>query len=198
MAKKAKRPHKAPVAAASGGVGEAGLVGKRKLRPAVAVAGSRPKRAKAKAKSSRASVPARLADGAALVAEALRGVAPKVVAGRKGPRRLSRLPPLERLEFAIDEVRLGARSSPRTRKLQTSGIPKMAQKLIEEAAEVAIEAVQGNRVPLVNESVDLLYNMLVLLSASGVTLEMLWAEMERRELALGMAEKLPKVVDADG
>lgn len=127
-----------------------------------------------------------------LATKAVRGLIGKVV------RRPARLHPLDRLEIAIDEVRLGARASPRTRKLQTSGLPKMAQKVIEEAGEVAIEAIQGNRPALVAESADLLYNLLVLFSGSGVPLSQLWAEMDRRELALGMAEKLPKIVDLDG
>jgi phosphoribosyl-ATP pyrophosphohydrolase len=107
----------------------------------------------------------------------------------------ARLGRLERLEIAVEEVRRGALVSPRTSKLQTSGIPKMAQKLIEEASEVAIEAIQGNRAALINESVDLLYNLVVLLSGAEVPIEQIWAEMDRRELTLGIAEKLPKVPD---
>lgn len=102
---------------------------------------------------------------------------------------------LERLEIAIGEVRHGARSSLRTRKLLASGVPKMAQKVIEEAAETAIEAIRGDRAAFVQESVDLFYNLLALCSELGIPLAEIWAEMDRRELALGMAEKLPKPVD---
>lgn len=105
---------------------------------------------------------------------------------------------LERLALAIDEVRTGARTSLRTSKLLGSGIPKMAQKVIEEAAEVAIEGIRADRRALVAESVDLLYNLVVLLSSCGVSLDEVWAEMDRREKTLGMAEKLPKAAsDSD-
>ena len=100
---------------------------------------------------------------------------------------------LERLWTAVQEVREGRRDSPRTARLLAAGPPKMAQKVVEEAAEVAIEAVLGRREPLIQESVDLLYNLAALWNDAGVRLEDLWAEMDRREAALGMAEKLPKV-----
>ncbi len=99
---------------------------------------------------------------------------------------------LQRLCDAVQEVRQGKRVSPRTARLLAAGAPKMAQKVVEEAAEVAIEAVQGRREALVQESVDLLYNLAALWNGSGVRLEDLWAEMDRREAAFGMSEKLPK------
>lgn len=72
----------------------------------------------------------------------------------------------------------------------------MAQKLIEEAAEAGIEAVRGDQGAVVKESVDLLYNLVMLWSAIGVDPGMVWAEMDSREATLGMAEKLPKPKDA--
>ncbi len=101
--------------------------------------------------------------------------------------------PLERLAEAIGEVRAGRRISVRTQKLLASGVPKMAQKVIEEAAEVAIEAIRGDRFSLINESVDLFYNLIALLSERQVPLADIWAEMDRREAILGMSEKLPKL-----
>jgi phosphoribosyl-ATP pyrophosphohydrolase len=103
---------------------------------------------------------------------------------------------LARLAAAIAEVRAGLRPSPRTAKLLAAGAPKMAQKLIEEAAETGIEAVRGDRSAVVKESVDLLYNLVILWSEAGVDPGMVWAEMDRREMVLGMAEKLPKSADA--
>ncbi|MBI1685190.1 phosphoribosyl-ATP diphosphatase [Caulobacter hibisci] len=99
---------------------------------------------------------------------------------------------LARLTVAIEQVRNGERQSLRTRKLLAAGLPKMAQKVIEEAAEVAIDAVRGDKASVVTESVDLLYNLLILWSEVGVDPDMVWAEMDRRERLLGMAEKLPK------
>ena len=102
---------------------------------------------------------------------------------------------LERLQAAVAEVRDGRRTSPRTARLLAAGAPKLAQKVVEEAAEVAIEAVRGDRVALINESVDLLYNLTALWTGLGVDLVDIWSEMDRREKTLGMAEKLPKTDD---
>lgn len=99
---------------------------------------------------------------------------------------------LERLATAIAEVRAGRRLSPRTIKLLRSGRAKMAQKVIEESAELGIDAVRGNRAGLIEESVDLLYNLLVLWSDADIALSEIAAAMDRRERLLGMAEKLPK------
>ena len=105
---------------------------------------------------------------------------------------------LARLAQAVDAVRAGGHASPRTAKLLGAGVPKMAQKLMEEAAETAIDAVRQERAGFVNESADLLYNLVVLWSALGVAPGEVWAEMDRREALLGMAEKLPKADDGAG
>ena len=99
---------------------------------------------------------------------------------------------LARLAAAIAEVRAGARLSPRTAKLLAADIGKMSKKVVEEAAEAAIDAVRGDRAAVVNESVDLLYNLSVVWSQLGIDPGEVWAEMDRRETLLGMAEKLPK------
>jgi phosphoribosyl-ATP pyrophosphohydrolase len=70
----------------------------------------------------------------------------------------------------------------------------MAQKLAEEATEVVIEAVRGERSAVIYESVDLLYNLVVLWSELGITSPEIWGEMDRRQALFGMAEKLPKKV----
>ena len=70
----------------------------------------------------------------------------------------------------------------------------MAQKLAEEATEVVIEAVRGERSSVIHESVDLIYNLVVLWSELGITASEVWAEMDRRQVLLGMAEKLPKEI----
>jgi phosphoribosyl-ATP pyrophosphohydrolase len=102
------------------------------------------------------------------------------------------------LETAITDVRNSRKTSPRTTRLITSGLPRMAQKVAEEATEVVIEAVRGRRTAVVNESVDLLYNLVVLWSELGIAASEIWAEMDRRQALLGMAEKLPKDDDVDG
>jgi len=98
-----------------------------------------------------------------------------------------------RLYHAINGVRAGARTSSRTSKLLLGGTPKMAQKVIEEAAEVGIEAIRGDRAALISESADLIYNLVTLWTELGINPGEVWSEMDRREASLGMAEKLPKV-----
>ena len=98
------------------------------------------------------------------------------------------------LETAIAGVREGQKTSPRTARLLAVGLPRMAQKLAEEATEVVIEAVRRERSAVIHESVDLLYNLVVLWSELGITSPEIWAEMDRRRALLGMAEKLPKEV----
>ena len=96
------------------------------------------------------------------------------------------------LETAIAEVRNGRKASPRTARLIASSLPRMAQKVAEEATEVIIEAVRGKRAAVVMERVDLLYNLAVLWSELGTSASEVWAEMDRRQALLGIAEKLPK------
>jgi phosphoribosyl-ATP pyrophosphohydrolase len=66
------------------------------------------------------------------------------------------------LESTIAEVRGSRKISPRTARLIASGLPRMAQKVAEEATEVVIEAVRGRRTAVVKESIDLIYNLAVL------------------------------------
>ena len=80
----------------------------------------------------------------------------------------------------------------RTSRLLRSGQAKMVKKLAEEAIEVGIDAMNGDTEAMVRESADLLYNLTVLWAASGIRPADVWAEMERREEMLGIAEKLPK------
>jgi phosphoribosyl-ATP pyrophosphohydrolase len=83
-------------------------------------------------------------------------------------------------------------SKSRTAKLLRAGRAKMAKKLAEEAVEVVIDAMHGQPQAVVRESADLLYNLVVLWAHAGVRPEDVWAEMRRREMLFGIAEKLPK------
>ena len=92
----------------------------------------------------------------------------------------------------------GDPSRSRTARLFRSGRAKMAKKLAEEAVEVVIDAMNGNRDAVVRESADLIYNLVVLWVASGIQPKEVWKEMERRERLFGIAEKLLKEpADAD-
>ena len=78
-----------------------------------------------------------------------------------------------------------------------SGRAKMAKKLAEEAVEVVIDAMHGDRDAVVKESADLIYNLVVLWVASGIRPDDVWKEMDRRERLLGIAEKVPKKLPDD-
>ena len=80
----------------------------------------------------------------------------------------------------------------RTARLLQQGRPKLAKKLGEEALEVALEAVAGERAAVVLESADLIYNLFALWVAMGITPQEVEAEIDRREQIYGIAEKLPK------
>ncbi|MDR6289819.1 MULTISPECIES: phosphoribosyl-ATP diphosphatase [Inquilinus] len=99
---------------------------------------------------------------------------------------------LEALAGALRERRSRMEFSSRTARLIDSGVPKMAQKLVEEAAEVAIDAVQGERQRVVEESADLMFNLTVLLTEMEISPAEVWEEMDRRQKLYGLAEKLPK------
>lgn len=97
---------------------------------------------------------------------------------------------LDRLFAALDAVT--PNSNPRTARLLSSGTRKVAQKVIEEAGEVALAAVKHNGRGIVRESADLLYHLAVLWRRAGIAPDDVWAEMRRRADSLGIAEKLPK------
>src|SRR4051812_9178161 len=99
---------------------------------------------------------------------------------------------LERLYQAVIAAKDLDPATSRTARLFQRGPAKMAKKLAEEAIEVVIDAVNGDTDAVVRESADLLYNLTVLWAAAGVTPDDVWREMARRELMLGIAEKLPK------
>ncbi len=99
---------------------------------------------------------------------------------------------IDRLFKAVCEASDGDPALSRTAKLRQEGVPKMAKKVAEEAAEVAIEAVSGAREALIRESADLIYNLVVLWSAADVEPKDVFDEMDRRERLYGIAQKLPK------
>jgi phosphoribosyl-ATP pyrophosphohydrolase len=99
---------------------------------------------------------------------------------------------IDRLFAAVMAARTADPATSRTARLLRSGRAKMAKKLAEEAVEVVIDAMHGQRDAVVRESADLIYNLVVLWVASGVSATEVWTEMKRRERLMGIAEKLPK------
>lgn len=67
-----------------------------------------------------------------------------------------------------------------TTKLFQRGVNKIAQKVGEEAVETVIEAVAQNKADLIYEASDLVYHLLVLLEANGLSLADLEKELAKR------------------
>ena len=67
-----------------------------------------------------------------------------------------------------------------TVQLLDQGIAKVSQKIGEEAVELVIAANAEDDARVAAESADLLYHLLVLLQARGITLDAVWHELEHR------------------
>ena len=76
-----------------------------------------------------------------------------------------------------------------TAKLLGEGVQRCAKKFGEEAVEAALAAVSGNKKAIVAESADVLYHLLVLWAASGITPEDVYAALAAREGRSGLEEK---------
>ena len=121
-----------------------------------------------------------------------------LLAARKGSSPLSsvdRSQPtcateLDRLYCSLNKVT--SKSHPRTARLLVSGTRNTAQKVIEEAGEVALEPVKHRPGGVVRESTDLFYHLVVLWRRAGVEAGEIWNEIQRRADVLGIAEKRPK------
>ena len=92
---------------------------------------------------------------------------------------------LGRLYDQVIEAKSADPVTSRTAKLLRAGRSKMAKKLAEEAIEVVIDAMNGDREAVVRESADLLYNLVVLWAEAGVRPQHVFAEMARRERLFG-------------
>ena len=99
---------------------------------------------------------------------------------------------LDRLYQQVIAAKSGDPATSRTAKLMRAGRSKVAKKLAEEAIEVVIDAMNGERDAVVRESADLLYNLVVLWAEAGIRPQSVWDEMARRERLFGLAEKVPK------
>jgi phosphoribosyl-ATP pyrophosphohydrolase len=106
---------------------------------------------------------------------------------------------LERLFAQVMTAKGADPAVSRTAKLLRAGRAKMAKKLAEEAIEVVIDAMNGEREAVVRESADLIYNLVVLWAEAGVRPQDVFDEMARRERLFGLAEKVPKkLLEAHG
>jgi phosphoribosyl-ATP pyrophosphohydrolase len=76
-----------------------------------------------------------------------------------------------------------------TARLLSGGVAKCAKKFGEEAFEVALASVSGDKDHLAAESADVLYHLAVLWAAAGITPEEVYAQLKAREGQSGLAEK---------
>jgi phosphoribosyl-ATP pyrophosphohydrolase len=97
--------------------------------------------------------------------------------------------PLARLAATIAARRDADPESSWTAKLMARGPEKCAEKFGEEAVEAVIAAVKGDPAALTAEAADVLYHLLVMCAARGVTLADIEAELARREGRSGLDEK---------
>ncbi|WP_099827418.1 phosphoribosyl-ATP diphosphatase [Oceaniglobus indicus] len=96
---------------------------------------------------------------------------------------------LNRLAATIEKRRGADPDTSWTARLLAKGPVKCAEKFGEEAIEAIIEAVKGDTGRLTGEAADVLYHLLVMLAARGVTLSDVEAELARREGQSGIDEK---------
>jgi phosphoribosyl-ATP pyrophosphohydrolase len=92
--------------------------------------------------------------------------------------------------FATIASRMGGDpSASYTAKLLAAGVEKCAKKFGEEATEAVIAAIQKDKAELAKESADVLYHLLVLWAASGITPHDVYAVLQSREGQSGLEEK---------
>lgn len=70
-----------------------------------------------------------------------------------------------------------------TQQLASAGVKRVAQKLGEEAIEVALASVAGDRDEVIDEAADLIYHLLVLLQLQDIRLADVADVLERRHRA---------------
>jgi phosphoribosyl-ATP pyrophosphohydrolase len=80
-------------------------------------------------------------------------------------------------------------SSSWTAQLLSKGPEKCAEKFGEEAIEAIIEAIKGDKARLTSEAADVLYHLLVMLTACDVNLDDVLTELGKRQGTSGIAEK---------
>jgi phosphoribosyl-ATP pyrophosphohydrolase len=88
-----------------------------------------------------------------------------------------------------ERAKNGSPETSHTAKLLSEGVARTAKKFGEEAVEALLAAVTQDKAHLVSETGDVLYHLLVMLEARGVTLDEVMAELEKRTSQSGVAEK---------
>ncbi|MBV8849332.1 MAG: phosphoribosyl-ATP diphosphatase [Methylobacteriaceae bacterium] len=76
-----------------------------------------------------------------------------------------------------------------TKSLLEAGPGRAAKKFGEEAVETVIAAIDNDRTALIKESADVLYHLIVLLTARNISVDEVMAELKDRTSQSGHAEK---------
>ncbi len=87
---------------------------------------------------------------------------------------------LTQLYAILQERQANPRPESYTARLLEAGLPRIAQKVGEEAAEVIVAALSQDNQRLTEEIADLAYHVLVLMLARGLTPADIAAELEQR------------------
>lgn len=87
---------------------------------------------------------------------------------------------LETLEETISSRLKNPQADSYTSSLAASGIKRVAQKVGEEAVELALASVAGDRDEILNEAADLVYHLLVLLRVQEIELADVVETLEAR------------------
>jgi phosphoribosyl-ATP pyrophosphohydrolase len=105
---------------------------------------------------------------------------------------LEKTDPIHQLEDDLKRVCEDPVRFPRTSKLVSAGAPQQAKKIVEEAAELAIEAMRHDKEAALIEAADLVYNLVVLLEGMDIRFDEVCGELERRRRIYGIAAKQHK------
>ncbi|MGC6526723.1 MAG: phosphoribosyl-ATP diphosphatase [Paracoccaceae bacterium] len=96
---------------------------------------------------------------------------------------------LDDLEKIISKRAQSDPSESWTAQLLSKGAEKCAEKFGEEAIELIIEVVKGDREKMISETADVVFHLLVMLHARGVRVEEVLSELEARQSQSGLEEK---------
>jgi phosphoribosyl-ATP pyrophosphohydrolase len=96
---------------------------------------------------------------------------------------------LQDLERRVHERAQASADVSYTRKLLDRGVTHCAKKLGEEAVETIIAAIHEDDKHLTGEAADLLYHLLVVLHARGISLAQVEAVLAERQRQSGLEEK---------
>ena len=97
--------------------------------------------------------------------------------------------PIDRLFATIASRKGGDPETSYTAKLLAAGVEKCAKKFGEEAVEAVIAATAKDPKALTSESADVLYHLLTLWAAAGITPDDVYAALKARESQSGLQEK---------